>query len=252
VVDFSTIKSDLKSLVDDRIAGFDHKLWLLNTSPCVVEYVGDKVGITSPYLSIEAPVDSIKVIDSLEYTLSTIAASIQRYLNMHLRDRGITVQCVNSTRPHLMMAESEYTTFRYCHGLRNSTSWACQNIAHGHLSYIQILNKNLNSNNETYEIRRRIASDLDNAIFIWSENVVSADREHVYLEYESRDRGRFTLSLNKDRQKIIILNKETTIEHIIEYVMTCYYKDLCNANVHRVAVSEGLTKGSLADVDDYH
>lgn len=258
VVDFSRIKSDIKALIDSRENGFDHKLWLLNSSACGVMYKQDRVRVVTDALILEVPSSAVVEIDTNHYGTSFIGKALEGYLNEHLKlihGESISVKCLNSVDASLLYKDLPYSMFTYTHGLKNSTSWGCQNIAHGHLSFIQLIDEldeqleytreNLDDySDRLHSLRSKIAQDLDGTIFVMRENVVSESDDQISVAYLSRDRGEFFASYNKYKMQVEVLDTETTVEHLVEYVASRYHDQLKENKVKAIALSEGLTKGA--------
>lgn len=238
VVDFSTIKKTLKATIDDQDAGFDHKLWwIVGKSKGVLEVNGDRISITTDHVQIQAPANAIRIIESsveTELTNYLLAKTAQVYPDVNICiatdltvDLDVMPQ-INST-PHL---------FRYVHGLKESTSWGCQNIGHGHLSYIAATTTNPLMTNM---LLAQIAQELDNTVFAWNQNV--SDRTIDY----TCGRGHMSMKLSAD-VKLVVLNTETTVEHLVDYVDATYKQELIDAGVVSLFVSEGLSKGACLNV----
>ena len=240
VVDFSTVKKDLKTHMDKHLYnidynGFDHKLWIIEGhSNCELSEDGDRVNILSPAFIGDFPSDAIRYIRNLNNDLYSedfvgeqFAAHLTECLSEIYPDINIDVKCFNTTNVHLIDRNMGITPFSYSHGLKDSTSYGCQNLAHGHLSFIQC---------GSQDDADRIAFDLNNAVFINGENIVYEDDDELSIEYTSQ-RGFFSGTYNKALNKIIVLGTETTIEYIALYVANTY-------NINNFYISEGLTKGT--------
>lgn len=284
VVDFSAIKKNLKALIDDKHTGYDHKLWIIegfsNTHDIVLteEIEGlEDVGIltiTTPEVTLKIPRSAIKVVKRInnmtpDYSYEYIGKSISQYLTERLAELypnvNIEAEVFITEHFHSYYPAStdgiitDCVPFRYTHGLRNSTSWGCQNIAHGHLSYIRLICDKINEtefdNYDDYlftikkveELANSIATDLNNAVFIDKENVVTFNEHGVQIEYNSRNRGTFA-AIYSHHHKTLILDTETTIEFIVEYVKTQYLDMFKDLGVTSFMVSEGLSKGAIAYV----
>jgi hypothetical protein len=129
--------------------------------------------------------------------------------------------------------------FTYFHGLKNSSSWGCNNIAHGHTSFVEVYD---DLGNRIPEVEKLIAYYIDGAMMIFKENLETPNK----ISYES-SRGKFSLTFT-DNVKTIIMDKETTIENIIEHVCAQLKPVLDYYAVSRVFISEGLQKGALKEI----
>ena len=240
VVDFSTVKKDLKTHMDKHLYnmdynGFDHKLWVIEGhSNCELSEDGDRVNILSPAFIGDFPSDAIRYIEnpsndlySEDFVGEQFASHLTGCLSQIYPNINIDVKCFNTTNVHLIDPYKPIEYFRYSHGLKNSTSIGCQNLGHGHLSFIQ---------HDDPVLCETIADFLNNAVFINAENIVYEDDDELSIEYTSQ-RGFFSGTYNKKLNKIIVLDTETTIEWIGHYVQTTY-------GIHDFYISEGLSKGT--------
>ncbi|NER37769.1 MAG: hypothetical protein F6J93_28055 [Oscillatoria sp. SIO1A7] len=255
VVDFSTVKKTIKRLLDERETGFDHKLWILEGySQCDKEFDRDRIKINSPGLRLDIPRNAVKIFKKKQYLLAEIGRSFEDYLNQKIKayHPSIKVSCYNSIEPYSLIMKPELLSyFTYCHGLKNSTSWGCQNNSHGHLSFISLLNNGKESkNSRLLNLQREISKELDRTIFLWKENVTSRNNEIVKMEYATRERGYFFAEYKTEHNKLAILDTETTIEFLTEYVCEKWNKELEYVGANAIALSEGLAKGGYANLND--
>lgn len=269
VVDFSTIKKDLKHWIDNKECGFDHKLWVIEGWSKVDSIItsfdednNEQLKITTPNVVLSVPQSAIKHIKDVPiiapgYTTEYISAAITMFLHHNLRpiypDAELVVETYLSrlceTFNPLELNGTAPIYFRYSHGLKDSTSWGCQNIAHGHLSFI-VAHFVEHELTDVQLMRlmcalRGIASDLDNVVFVNADNIVTSDDDSIQLEYTT-ERGTFTAKYKN--HKVIVLKTETTIEYIVEYVKQSYGSLLLDAGVVKLTVSEGLSKGAVIDL----
>ena len=248
VVDFSAIKKAIKKLIDDPDRGYDHKLWVLPTSKCAVRWYDDSstVTVSAPGVSIEGPSNILKVLDYADP-----ATDISDYLESNLKelypDVSITVDTVATHTFDLMpQCNSGAFSFTYVHGLKNSTSWGCQNIAHGHFSYLSAETTNVAA---TDTVLKAIADELQETIFAWVANLSEEeDNDAAYIDYTS-NRGRMHMSIDTIAHKLVVLETETTVEHLVDYVAAKWHQELVDAGVTRLYVSEGLSKGACTQLD---
>lgn len=240
VVDFSTIKKDLKFHIDKHIDdielnGFDHKLWIIDGySDCEYTQRDGNITITTPAFVGTFPIDAIKLIYKPSDELFTdkfigdrFAEHLEKCLAPLYPNVNLTVTCNNSTNVHLMDREMPLAIFNYSHGLKDSTSYGCQNLGHGHKSFIQHTDINT---------AWMVASELNNAVFINKDNIISDDSDIISIEYTT-PRGYFKGAYCKILNHVIVLNTETTIEYIAEYVANRF-------GVSDFYISEGLSKGT--------
>lgn len=240
VIDFSSVKKVLKAAIDDKTTGFDHKLWWIEgTSKGDITFENDRVKIVTPMVEVEGPSDIVRVVNEpdvagiikkyLESTLSTTHSGTNAVLDVFLTSAMDSMPTINTS----------LVPFRYVHGLKDSTSWGCQNIAHGHLSYIAARSDYPDSTNL---VLTQIAAALDNSIFAKAENVVNDDDNGVVIEYTS-SRGDMRMVVRQPG--IVRLETETTIEHIVTMIAEQWGDDLRNVGTTLLYVSEGLSKGAV-------
>ncbi|MCB1711449.1 MAG: hypothetical protein KDH96_02870 [Candidatus Riesia sp.] len=267
VVDFSTIKKSLKELVDDNEEGFDHKLWIINgySNISSVSHINNTLCIETPQINMETPLNAIKFIHNISdllipnYDVDFISFCISDFLQEKLQkiypDIEIHVNTILTTEIGITdlygykLCEPRF--FRYVHGLKDSTSWGCQNIAHGHLSFIAAYTIPRETTQESYskaiQVLNEIVDYMDSIIFINNENITQVDDFKQIISYTT-NRGYFEMVLKNKYTRRIILETETTIEFITEFVKQRFGQKLYDAGVRKIIVSEGLTKGSIIDI----
>ena len=262
VVDFSTIKKDIKTAIDKHepniyTNGFDHKLWIIEGLSNVIRLDflngGEQVIIETPIVTLRAPTDAVKYISTKHYTVTSFIDTIGQAFQSHILNTldvkypkvGIDVQCNNTAFPHLPLQHNPYRTFRYTHGLKDSTSYGCQNVAHGHLSFIQLFGDNV-SYDDNDELCSIIARELDNTMFVRKENAITTGT--LFTVVYTTDRGTFRLDVDTDAMKVVVLPTETTVEFLAAYVVHQFGDKLKRAGVKQVFISEGLSKGAIENV----
>lgn len=251
VVDFSTIKKDVKAAIDSAQDGFDHKLWLIggfSQIDQVPDFLKNRITLKSEAVELDVPLDAIKLVTASGYGVAAIGKALENYLTAQLNKKypGIEVVCTNSTFAQTVSGEKPTTGFfRYVHGLKDSTSWGCQNIAHGHLSFLQLHKPKISTADEL-SLMSNIAEELDNTIFIRRDNVVQDGKDWVSIAYDCQ-RGHFEAKFNKHLHKTEIIETETTVEFLAEYVKENWFESL-EGTAEGLFVSEGLTKGAFVDL----
>jgi 6-pyruvoyl-tetrahydropterin synthase len=288
LIDFSTAKKRVKSWIDDHSGqGFDHKCWVFTHSSAFVdvdidnqaieldslpellsEFEGTKtIKVSLPSTTITAPLNCFNFIPvpedmpfNTQNCMRVAEQSIEKYLVAKFKNDGQTISVKvkltnNFSYPAFSSKELQGFSFRYTHGLKHSTSFGCQNIVHGHLSYITFKEKAHTESNfmqGSREFHREaieaIVSKLNNKVFAWEENVslLPGDEDRLpslLIKYDS-PRGYMTQQLNAP--DCIVLTVETTVEHIAQYIATKYREELLALDIESVYVSEGLEKGGIA------
>ncbi len=264
VVDFSTCKKEIKNIIDHKIHGLDHKLWVFpHAWNKYEEYANGvdhfvRVRASNPSIRIDVPKNATQMIFnengarySLEYAQQIVQDLVQRTLEA--KYPGIKIECFlteNPSVPQMYSMESQATRmFRYTHGLKDSTSWACQSPVHGHLSFLSFC----------YPVfiddikEKQILVELDNfsrtiqdAVFLYERNILQCHDDTITIEYETRERGLFNVSYWLGQNRILILPEETTIENLLLNLLDKYgnVSKLKELGVTSVIMSEGLAKGS--------
>lgn len=259
VVDFSSGKARMKGVIDDAFIGLDHHLVVIDGySDCTIEYnvmlggarhtriVTSKLDITVPYcdvIVIENVNDDVKASfeNYIEYLLSTNMSEFK-------------FKCTLNQRPHLFNPDNKIQPimFRYVHGLKNSTSYGCKNIAHGHLSFFEITESQYRKS--CNDCQRGIANIREwfeklgyNLMFVNAENVVSRNGRMITIMYQT-GRGMMRIEIKDPGYRYIELGSETTIEHLAEFIKHEIMGDLMLAKVRQFRISEGLQKGVVVNV----
>jgi hypothetical protein len=255
VVDFSKVKKQIKESIDKHTSdphtnGFDHKLWIIDgfsNGQSISQFVSfpvleseNRVYVHTDSAILTLSVDAVRIIsnpgDAYDLTdESEYCAFIGHQMALHVQEDlrklhpniDIVVTCKNNTTPHVIDHKLDVHWFKYSHGLRFSSSYGCQNVCHGHLSFIQ---------SEDSLLAKQVADELNDAVFISKENVAYETDTIISIQYETPDRGYFSASYKKDVHNIVVLETETTIELIANYVSAKY-------NIHDFYISEGLSKG---------
>lgn len=259
VADFSSVKKQIKALIDHPLTGLDHKLWLCYDSN-VTNIIDGAVFYevwdnqfrlkTKKGLVINAPVDCHVLMDipssqteeqPLEYYISKM---LEHGLAHHYGLFDIKVKTILSRETRYPKVDGKKATcsFRYTHGLAKSSSWGCQNIMHGHNSFILLSGNDQANEMLLVDLTHKIAHHLHDGYLV--------NHDYIYngynIGYESLSRGH--MSMYCPDQKLILLNNEPTIENIGQYVMDKFSQELVDASVSSFYISEGPTKGCLVQV----
>lgn len=269
VLDFSSGKKRIKAWIDDNDNGFDHKCWIIRgvSNFDSVYAVEDQTRVDDwDYLASNQDPDRVLTLSTRRLTVTApksafrfmlndakfaevykaVETEMRLWLEANMSDFKFDVRMCANAVPSTI---KPYQLFRYVHGLKNSTSWGCQNIAHGHLSYIDIDTPAGTDVEFKEQILKSIAKSLDNTIFISGENYSKNEYFHT-ISYTSQTRGDFTMALPVQQpfHKFVVFETETTIEHIIEYVAALFKPQLQSLKATKLYVSEGLSKGALMEL----
>lgn len=146
IIDFSSGKKKFKQHLDNTI---DHKLWVNVNDFVIGDYSDTEVKIVTLNDSIELilPRDAVLFLDhylvSLPY-MTYIKKMIELAVDYATDSYTYTNEDMYNVKftksPNSILRPSSIF-FNYAHGLPNSTSFGCKNMAHGHLSYIYFENK---------------------------------------------------------------------------------------------------------------
>lgn len=270
VLDFSSGKKVLKGWIDDNDNGYDHKCWIVRGVSnfdsiydvaerrrrddwdflCSDQEPNKILTVSTRRLIITAPKSAFRFVlnnQGFPDVYSAVETDMKLWLESKMPDFAINVRMCANPVPSTI---KPYQLFRYVHGLKNSSSWGCQNIAHGHLSYIDCETPKDVDPEFKEQILKSIAKTLDNTIFISAENYTKSEHFHE-IRYESQTRGEFSMEMPVAHpfHKFVVLETETTIEHIIEFVAARYKTQLKSIKATRLFVSEGLSKGALIDLN---
>lgn len=251
VVDFSTIKKDIKNIIDDKEDGFDHKLLFVvgysnGVQRLYVENEQDMIEIKTDVLTFTGPKNSVKIVYEIDYQ-EALRKHIEAELQVVYPATNISVIVnIKSDRVHGFADHSQHY-FRYVHGLKSSTSWGCGNLAHGHLSFIEAIGGQPLANNM---LLSHIVSQLDSVMFIYRENIISETDEKIVIGYDKTisDRGPFKIEFDPRKIRHAILETETTIEYLAALIEQTYGANLRSLGIQQLLVSEGLSKGSMIDL----
>ena len=260
VVDFSTIKKDLKNHIDHPHRGLDHKLWFINSfsNGEVTSLKNGHLIVETPLLKYVGATDSVHVIDGIkthevdalalrEITQNYVLTSLLADPGRTYSEIGLDVKTEIDMRP-TTPDRQVVVPFNYTHGLRSSTSWGCQNMMHGHQSFLYFMDNNKDPLKwEKDLLEHKIAGFMHNKMFVWADNWYEKTRT---LEYYSRDRGEFILQLKDESliKRLIILPTETTIEHIAAFVASKWEDEFKECGVSEIFVSEGQNKGAVVEL----
>lgn len=252
VIDFSGCKKEIKRIIDDSEFAIDHRTVVVDGFGLYgmedVEGRERKCLDTSTTAVVASVDDWYQVIPMLgvfaedateeEQYHAHLKAYIENTLHRELNKLGYPVTsvlvdfCTNFFLPKAVVS---HATFKYVHGLRSSTSYGCQNVGHGHRSFIA-------TDVEATHLLHEIA-DFYQGIFAWDENVKQEDPDLV-ISYTS-GRGNFRMATTS---KVTVFPHETTIENLASAVAKEYGDRLRELGATRLWVSEGLSKGAIVEL----
>lgn len=237
VIDFSACKKQIKRLIDG-VGGFDHKCWInLDDTNIVLDLDEANTTVTHRLSGLSITAER----DAFAWVTNDPTSDIAEFLNTKLAPYHVSNITLNASVIPCPQANTATHMFRYVHGLKNSSSHGCKNIVHGHKSWIAA------SVNEGYPsktvdlVLNGIATDLNECLFVHAEDLLSSESGTYKVGYTTAERGKMSMSFT---QKMVVLETQTTVEHIVEYVRARYYDQLIAVGVKELFVSEGLCKGA--------
>lgn len=232
VLDFSAGKKQIKEVIDDSNIGYDHKLIIFPDSDVKTNNIIDgKIILESPYFTAEVPWDSIQF--SISRSLVSTLEELLKYKFPNLSFK-ISLSSLGFTRSDAY--------FNYVHGLKNSSSFGCQNIHHGHTSFVEVIGAN---NIRDKEAEFKVANLFDKQILLFRENIVDIKEDEISIVVDTNLRGTMKATY-KNSHNWIIMDTETTIEFMVEYAAKTLYNDLRGK---KLFISEGLQKGAVLYVN---
>lgn len=239
VVDFSAGKKQIKELIDGY-GGFDHKCWVNVNDPNIIIEQNLARGTatvkhTVSNLIITAEEDAFSWVQDYHGT-----NDIQAFLNEKLAPYVVSNVALNTQIIPVPRSNTGSHVFRYVHGLKYSSSYGCKNLVHGHKSYISGVVDRPEDSARADIILSGIAKSLDGTIFADTEDA-TVDGLTYTVAYETAERGKMSMSFS---QKFVVLETQTTVEHLVEYIRARYYDQLKAAGIKELYVSEGLCKGA--------
>ena len=248
IVDFGTLKKEIKKIVDDLEIGVDHKLLLSSNDKWSIEEVDQgNFFIKGPDIGLSLPKNAVHFMDGYcsNYQFSKYLEQLL-LTKLSAKYPSITkVKCGLDqifSIPTLDGTNHAGIPFRYQHGLKNSTSLGCQNLVHGHASVLTLYSHTLDKE-ELEKILILVQNKMPkDAVFVYEQNVVAGS----IVEYET-GRGRFS-AVYGSAYNVVVLPVETTIENLATELIEMLSFDWKELGISAIAVSEGLTKGSLVYV----
>lgn len=235
VLDFGDAKKILKREIDSRA---DHRLLVpaaLDAVSCVELPDGNlrvELGLPDGHLRVEAPPLAVLKVPApviepdglgtwLAVTLRAALPACVAQLVVRLREERIDGPC-----------------FCYSHGLKKHGG-ACQRIAHGHRSRIEI-----EENGKRSPVLEKRWATRFRDIYIGSTPDLAAQQRngHLCFAYAGSE-GRFLLEIPATR--VYLIDNDSTVEHIAQHIARSLRRENPQ-NRYRVKAWEGIGKGAIA------
>ena len=234
VFDFGDVKKTLKREID-RLA--DHRLLLPAALPGleIVTLPDDNLRISyagrDEHLLVECPPAAVLRVPAASIEPDGLGAFIAASL------RNALPANVERLVVRLREERIDGAFYQYSHGLKKHAG-ACQRIAHGHRSRIEIEQDGLRS----ALLERRWADAFRDIYIGTSEDLVDATRDgHLRFAYRAGE-GRYLLELH--RRHVYLIDTDSTVEHIAQHIATALKRDNPQHR-YRVKAYEGVAKGAI-------
>ena len=237
VVDFGTIKKLIKDLIDNSKYAIDHRLVVLNGFSKYGTYTD---GLETPLMTVSGQTDYITCIPFVKSIIGSFELYLKIMLEANLSKFGVTKITPFLDDDFILPKESKlYSHFRYVHGLKSSTSYGCQNIAHGHRSFIATDFGTVSAydRGEIGNLMDEMAEDMS-GVLIFEDNLVGPG----VIDYTCQ-RGDFKMVLDES-VKHETFTHETTVENLLGHAQLVYGRRLKKLGVTKLWISEGLCKGA--------
>jgi 6-pyruvoyl-tetrahydropterin synthase len=257
VVDFSKGKKEVKELIDRHVSnpnqnGFDHKLWVPTRDVKVVHNDDGRITVEDDFSIVTGPRDMFRFLDCDHYGIQDeekIEMFMTDYVNTHMDSGEVKYEVMLDDDAYPMYPlhgeNSAISYFKYYHGLRNSSSFGCVNITHGHTSFVSVAGGGDRS--QQIIIADAIAGLLDDN-YIYHKEV---HKDENTFAYATSRRGPMRYFMKRQPDGMIELDVEPTVENIVEYVSTHpTIVKLAKGLKYpcEVYISEGLQKGAAFTV----
>ena len=262
VIDFSTAKKEIKAFIDGP-NGPDHKLCAPMGSLAYGPGGNGIVGNRPTYqCSVSLPSERVWLYEigfPNETAIALVSAQLQQDINKHFEQKypGIKFKLIFDYNISPYAADTYRTAcpFSYTHGLSNSTSWGCRNIAHGHRSFVSLDYQDGNFDNLNIYHRKiaEIAAYLDNSYILGQDTLREIDPTFSIKTFRYTDVSNNNYSISfptnpKYNSKCVTLTQDQpTIENIAEFVADKFLRgDEFKGCVFKI--SEGLSKGAVINL----
>lgn len=234
VLDFSTVKRQLKKAVD---AGLDHRLLVpAQAAGLQVEHDGDRLVLDFPTrlgrYRHESPACAVAMLPYPELDRAAVETALQAQLRPELPGS------VSGLRVQLRDEFIDGASYQYVHGLKKHDG-ACQRIAHGHRSRIEV-----RVGGERSAVLERQLADAWADIYLATRADLSRQGpDWLEFAYHSRE-GSYRLQL--PAQRCQLMDADTTVERIAELLLERLASQLGSTPAIEVRAYEGVMKGAIA------
>ncbi|HHX8436980.1 TPA: 6-carboxytetrahydropterin synthase [Vibrio diabolicus] len=248
VLDFGQVKKQIKRLVDENV---DHKLIIPIQSP-QISIAKTKEGYSSIELMrgdqsihLHCPDEALCLVDAKTVTIASVTEHLYAILQTHLPKN------VTGLELTLRTENINGAFYHYSHGLKKHDG-NCQRIAHGHRSPIEVIVDGIRDSKREEQFAERwndiyLGSREDQvlitALSSCAQNNQINDQSHYAFKYTA-PQGEFELAIAKNETEV--LNSDTTIELLVNFIADEIKKDLTTGQALKVIAYEGVGKGAIA------
>ena len=233
VLDFSTVKKQIKQLIDAEV---DHRLLvptraealtLTKTANSTEIVFNSRVG----GIVHHSPGEAICTINAARIDQQTVTDFLHQLLRERLPSNITSIGLVLRTEA------TDEAYFHYCHGLKKHDG-NCQRIAHGHRSRIEI---NIDGKRDP-AMEREWANRWRDIYIATTEDETTLNNGQTNLRYQAVQ-GEFQLALNPER--VYWITGDSTIERLAQHLADQCKSTYPNSEID-VRLFEGVHKGALA------
>jgi len=237
VLDFSDVKKQVKTLIDDQ---FDHRLILPATyKQCQIETSNHRSQVqftlqNGASIIHKSPTSAITELSADRVTEASLSEEICTRLRPLLPDN------VDELRIHLHSEADTQAWYRYSHGLKHHVG-NCQRIAHGHRSRINIFI----DGDASLSLEQQWADRLKDSYIGNTDDLIDTVETGGTTYYRfgyTANQGHFELELPK--QSCYLIDTDSTVENLAQHLAEEIKADH-PANEVRVIGYEGIGKGAI-------
>ncbi|SHF97089.1 6-pyruvoyl tetrahydropterin synthase [Microbulbifer donghaiensis] len=235
VCDFGVVKKTLRHWLDDQL---DHRLLVPTRSPhLTLKQDGEQTALTwqlddDEVISIAGPEQAFALVEAELISADSVARwSVQQLASAF----PTSVERLSLSFTSEEIADPYY---HYSHGLKKHDG-NCQRIAHGHRSRIQIFL----DGERSPEWERNWAERWRDIYLGTREDLLDeSDGNTLRFAYRAQQ-GQFSLGIPAQRCELV--DCDTTVEQLAQYIATTIATELPNTEV-QVRAYEGIGKGAVA------
>lgn len=236
IFDFGHVKKQIKQTIDEH---FDHKL--IAPAPHIIhKQSGTQSQLTfkckTGVVQYTGPSSALALIDSSSVDIISLETEISQKIKATLPSN------VHSCEIKLRHEQINGAYYHYSHGLKKHDG-ACQRIAHGHRSKIEIYSEGERQPDiestwaETFKhIYIGTRQDID-------RNIEIDGIEHMKFAYTAQD-GAFELTIPVS--SCYLMDTDTTVENIAAHLYDEISKNSPQITNLKVVAYEGFQKGAIA------